>query len=101
LKTLSKAFFAFLISISILAPTVIEIVDMDFGTEISENLGDEETEKEGEDKLEEFEEKKLIVSSLDFGVAFKSPSEIKNSFNYQEKTLDLISSIVLPPPEKV
>lgn len=101
MKTISQICMAIMLSLSIMAPAVMEIVDVDLGIEISQNLGEEETEKEGENKLEELEEKKLIVLSLEFGAAL-DPSSIKeNSFHYQENRLELVRSIVLPPPEQL
>jgi hypothetical protein len=91
---------AILLSLSILAPALMEIMNIDLGVEISQNIGDEESEKKGKKELEELEEKKLNV--LVFSVSESSDfiSLRKDSFRYLGSMQDLVRSIVLPPPEQ-
>lgn len=96
MKTVSQICMAILLSLSILAPPLMEFVDVDI--DISQNVGEEESEKEGEKKLEE---KKLIVLSLEFGEGLDFTSQREDSFFYIENRLDLVRAIVLPPPEQV
>ncbi len=97
MKLFTNIIMAILLSLSILAPAVMDIIDVDLGVEISENIGEEESEKE---VGKELKEKKLIVSSLEYGDSEDFTSQKENSFYYLGNHLDLVRSIVLPPPEQ-
>ncbi len=97
MKAFTQICMAIMLSLSILAPAVMEMIGVDLGIEVSQNIGEEESEKEGNNKQEE---KKLIVLSLEFGDGFNFDTQKQDSFHYLDNRLDIIRSIVLPPPEQ-
>jgi len=100
MKTYSHILMAILLSLSILAPALMEILNVDLGVEISQNIGDEEPEKEVKKGLEELEEKKLNV--LVFSISDRPDFILsrEDSFRYLESMQELVRAIVLPPPEQ-
>ncbi|MFT5678261.1 MAG: hypothetical protein ACI9FY_000801 [Patiriisocius sp.] len=100
MKTYSHILMAILLSLSILAPALMEIINVDLGIETSQNIGDEESEKEGKKGLEELEEKKLNVLVFSFSDSSDFTSRREDSFRYLGSMQDLVRSIVLPPPEQ-
>jgi hypothetical protein len=89
-----------LLSVSILAPALMDMMNVDLGVEISQNIGDEESEKEGKKGLEELEEKKLNVLIFSFSDSPDFISSREDSFRYLRSMQELVRSIVLPPPEQ-
>ena len=85
-----------MLSLSLIAPAIVNIVNYDSDTVIISNLLEEENQNKTPTDLEE---KKVVVYNFsNFGISLFSKNKRKNLF-YMEGDSNFTSKILLPPPE--
>ncbi len=89
-------FCAFMLTISILAPAVLDVLDTENGIDVTQNMGEEESKKE---KKNQQEEKEVLMHYIAFSEFFELKSLTIDNFKYFEKYRNLYFDIQLPPPQ--
>ena len=95
-KSFLHIFMAFMLTLSILAPAMVDVLLLDVTIEMVENSGDEESKKESKKEIEEkqfFYENLALASLLKF-----SDQDLRNHYYLNARYL-AASEIPLPPPK--
>lgn len=86
---------SFMLSLSILAPALIDVLSMDVAIEIVENTGDEESKKESK---KEMEEKVVYYESVASALLVNLNTQRQHNHHYLSMPYLAGSDILVPPP---
>lgn len=97
LKTIALPFIAIMLIFSLLAPSVVTLLDKDCS--IAFFMSPEEEEKKNEKESEKkFDEKNLFLASFQFSTYFDCQEQNLAAIEYLPTKLDYKADILVPPP---
>ncbi len=100
LKTIAHPFICFMLIFSILAPSIAPLVDQECSIAIHLDSSDEEKKQEKESE-KKFGEKNLFLGPFSSDNNFFDQGATVQSTENQSLHSDVMTEILLPPPEKL
>lgn len=94
--SLLHSFFSFMVVFSLLAPSVLPFVNSSEETLMLIDFSEDEQKKE---QKKDLEEKEVYFESTNVGDNFDSNESGKMLFGYKETQVEVLTEILLPPPE--
>jgi hypothetical protein len=96
MKSFLHILLAFMLAFSILAPTLVDVLVSDYGLEVVEVLGDEDSKKEKKNELDQKEF--FYIDAAETSLITKVDTAF-HSYYYQNLHGTIVREIYSPPPE--